>query len=482
MDTGRRLRAGALLRLFGSWQPGRGDIGSSIQGHITQLVCDGRLPFGTHLPSERDLARELGVSRTTVAAVYDRLRAGGHVETRQGAGSWVAKGHANASETAAPWYPVGTHEEIDLTQAALPAPTELFAYLLARAAPVASRYGEGHGYYLYGLPELRAAIARRYTDRGVPTTAGQILVTTGAQNALALSLAATLRPGSRVLVEHPTYPNALAAIRRFGGNCVPVDLEPAGWDFESWREAVREARPDLIYCVPDCHNPTGLIMPEECRARLVDIARLSSTALIADETLTDLALDEPSPAPLSQFTREGMLLVSLGSLSKIFWGGLRVGWMRGPEAFIARAAAVKATLDMATPVLDQILACYVLAELDTIVASRRAQLRANRAALMDILTTSMPSWQAAMPSGGISTWIRLGAPVATRLSEVSRKCGVVITPGPLFGIDGSFEDYIHLPLTLTDEVLHRAIQRLANAWTAVRDTRAAEPHSLVATV
>lgn len=482
MITGRRLRAGALLRLFGNWKPGRGDIASSIQGHITQLVCDGRLPFGTHLPSERDLAHELGVSRTTVAAVYDRLRAGGHVETRQGAGSWVARRHAEASETAAPWYPVGTHEEIDLTQAALPAPTELFADLLARAAPAASRYGEGHGYYLYGLPELRAAIARRYTDRGVPTTPGQILVTTGAQNALALCLAAILRPGSRVLIEHPTYPNALAAIRRWGGSCVPVDLDPDGWDFERFREAVREARPELIYCVPDCHNPTGLIMPEDCRARLADMARLSGAALVVDETLTDLALDDPPPAPLSRFTREGMLLVSLGSLSKVFWGGLRVGWMRGPEAFIARAAAVKATIDMATPVLDQILACHVLAELDTIVAPRRAQLRANRAALMDILATSMPSWQAGMPSGGISTWVRLGAPVATRLSEVSRKCGVVITPGPLFGIDGSFEDYIRLPLTLTNEVLPRAIQRLVNAWTAVRDTRAAEPHSLVATV
>ena len=482
MDTGRRLRAGALLRLFGNWKPGRGDIVSSIQGHITQLVCDGRLPFGTHLPSERDLARELGVSRTTVAAVYDRLRASGHVETRQGAGSWVSRGHAEGSEAAAPWYPVGTHAEIDLTQAALPAPTELLADLLARAAPAACRYGEGHGYFLYGLPELRAAIARRYTDRGVPTTAGQILVTTGAQNALALSLATTLRPGSRVLVEHPTYPNALAAIRRFGGNCVPVDLEPAGWDFERWRVAVREARPDLIYCVPDCHNPTGLIMPEDCRAGLVDIARHAGAALIIDETLTDLTLDEPSPVPLSRFARDGMLQVSIGSLSKIFWGGLRVGWMRGPEPFIARAAAVKATLDMATPVVDQVLACYVLADLDTIALPRRAQLRANRAAMLSILATSMPSWQTAMPSGGISAWVRLGAPVATRLSEVSRKCGVLITPGPLFGIDGSFEDYIRLPLTLTNEMLAEAMQRLIQAWAALRDTRAVEPPSLVGTV
>lgn len=481
MESGRRLRAGALVRLFGNWRSGR-DICSSIQGHIAQLVSDGRLPFGTHLPSERDLARELGVSRTTVAAVYDRLRAGGHVETRQGAGSWVTRAHAQASETAAPWYPVGTHEEIDLTQAALPAPTEIFSDLLARAAPAASRYGEGHGYYLYGLPELRAAIARRYTDRGVPTTAGQILVTTGAQNALALCFAATLRSGSRVLVEHPTYPNALAAIRRWGGICVPVDLEPAGWDFELLREAAREARPDVIYSVPDCHNPTGLTMPEDCRARLVDLARLSGVALVVDETLTDLALDEPSPAPLSRFAREGMLLLSLGSLSKVFWGGLRVGWIRGPEPFIARAAAIKATLDMATPVLDQILACYVLADLEAIVTPRRAQLRANRAALMDILATLMPSWQAAMPTGGISAWVRLGAPVATRLSGVSRKCGVVITPGPLFGIDGSFEDYIRLPLTLTREMLSEAIQRLVPAWTAVRDARAVDTQSLVATV
>jgi len=482
MDSGRRLRAGALVRLFGDWRPGRGDIASSIAGRVTQLVCDGRLPFGTQLPSERDLARELGVSRTTVAAAYDRLRASGYLETRQGAGSWVAKGDTQASEAATPWYPVGTHEEIDLTQAALPAPTELFAALLARATPAASRYSEGHGYYLYGLPELRAAVARRYTERGVPTTAGQILVTTGAQNALALCLAATLRPGSRVLVERPTYPNALAAIRRWGGRCVPVDLDPAGWDPERWREAVRAARPDLIYCVPDCHNPTGLIMPEDCRERLVDIARLSGAALVVDETLTDLALDQPPPTALVKFAREGMLLLSLGSLSKVFWGGLRVGWMRGPEAFIARAATVKATLDMATPVLDQLIACQVLADLETIVASRRAHLRANRAALVEVISRSIPAWQTAMPAGGISAWVRLGMPVATRLSEVSRICGLAITPGPMFGIDGSFEDYIRLPLTLTNEMLTEAMQRLVRAWAAVRDTPAAKPRSLVGTV
>ena len=120
-----------------------------------------------------------------------------------------------------------------------------------------ARHAERHGYHLLGLPELREAIAHRFCERGLPTQAGQILVTTGAQQALALGLCISLHPGSRVLVDHPTYPNALSAIRQWGGRCVPVELDEAGWVIDHWHEAAHQARPDLFYCVPDVHSSGG---------------------------------------------------------------------------------------------------------------------------------------------------------------------------------------------------------------------------------
>lgn len=472
MTAGRKLNSSSLNRLLGDWRTNRAEgIAAALEHRMTLLIRDGRLPFGTRLPPERDFARELGISRTTIASVYDALRTTGQLESRQGSGSWVtSQGHA-ADEASTPWYPGGSNREIDLTQAALPAPENSLPHLVERAVQSVGRYANGHGYHLYGLPELREAIARRFSERGLPTHAGQILVTTGAQNALALGLAITIHSGSRVLADNPTYPNALSAIRQWGGRCVPVDLPSAGWRPQDWHDAAHQAQPDLFYCVPDFHNPTGLVMSQECRARLVEIARLCGSAMIVDETLAETAIDVEAPSPIAVHAREGAAMMTIGSLSKIYWGGLRVGWMRAPEALIAKAAAVKASLDMATPVFDQLLALGVFDELPAIMQKRKEHLRRNRDHLIGSLSAHIPEWKMAPPSGGLSAWIDLGVPVASRLADAARQESVAITPGTLFGSDGSFEDRIRIPFTLDATLTDEAIRRLARAWTSVRDNR-----------
>ena len=172
----------------------------------------------TRVPSERALAPELGVSRGTVSRAYDRLREDGFLVSARGAGSWLtlpdAAGPASGRAASRPRWGV------DLSVAALPAPEPQLGEAALSAARALARRAPSHGYAAAGLPELRAAIARRFCERGVDTTPDQVLVTAGAQHALHLVLRLLCAPGDRVLVDAPAYPRTLAAVR--GVRAAPV--------------------------------------------------------------------------------------------------------------------------------------------------------------------------------------------------------------------------------------------------------------------
>ena len=471
MNSVRRLTALNLAKLLGDWRvsPVRG-LTVGLESRLSLLIAEGRIGFGTHLPPERDLARALGVSRTTIASAYDSLRASGQLESRQGSGTWVTAANSEANENQTPWHPGGTAKDIDLTHAAFPAPQEITSGLIERAARASARYTAGHGYHLYGLPELREAIARRFTERGLPTGAGQVLVTTGAQGALSLALALSLAPGGTVLVEHPTYPHALSAIRQWGGRCVPVEMGSDGWDYDHWREVARRNGPAAMYFVPDFHNPMGLLMSERIRSQLAEICPSSECTMIIDETLVELPMVENLPPPVASFADDTSATITIGSISKVFWGGLRVGWMRASEHVIAKAVTIKAALDMASPVLDQLVAVEVLADLPALIEMRRTNLCAAREMMLHSLAAHLPRWRPLFPSGGLGIWVNIGAQVASRLTEECRSSGLVIAPGVRFGMNGVFEDHVRLPLTLDADIVEDAFSRMTTAWQAVCET------------
>ena len=127
-------------------------------------------------------------------------------------------------------------------------------------------YLAGHGYFPAGLPELQAAIARTYDERGLPTDPGQILVTPGALAAAAIVAKALAGPGDRVLVESPVYPNATEALRNCGARLAASPVDPDGWDLDAVRAALRQTSPKLAYLIPDFQNPTGPVMSDAQRA------------------------------------------------------------------------------------------------------------------------------------------------------------------------------------------------------------------------
>ncbi|WP_285776077.1 PLP-dependent aminotransferase family protein [Microtetraspora sp. NBRC 13810] len=432
---------------------------------VRSLVLDGRLAVRVRLPAERHLAHALGVSRTTVTAAYDLLREQGYLDTRRGAGSWTALPDPSSLSADNPWLAASDEGMLQLHSAA-PAATAQLPGALAQAARDLPRHTLGAGYDPLGLAVLREAIAARYTARGLATRPGQILVTAGAQHGIHLVLNLLTGAGDPVLVESPTYPHALDVVRQRGARTVPAGMTDEGWNLDLLTSAMRQSSARLAYVVPDFHNPTGWLMDDATRAALAGAARRNGTLLVADESWAELAVDDvPGAAPLAAFGTDAQV-ITIGSASKLWWGGLRIGWVRATAALVRRLAALRASVEIASPIFEQLVVARLFERIEEARAERRRTLGAARDALVGALRAELPSWSFTVPAGGGSLWVRLDSPTATPLAEAAACHGVRLAPGPWFGVDGTLENHLRLPFTQPPRVLTEAVSRVATARTA----------------
>jgi DNA-binding transcriptional MocR family regulator len=432
---------------------------AALAARIRLLVADGRLAVGIRLPPERELATVLQLSRATVTAAYRRLRDDGWAGARHGAGTWTSlpAGPAHGAWVAAP----PAAGVVDLTHAAPAAPPEIAKAFTAALCDL-PRLLPGHGYYPAGLPELRARIAERYTKRGLATAPEQILITAGAQHGITIALAVLVDPGDRVLVEHPSYPNALDAIRARGARTIPVTVDaadPAAVAADVQRVA-RQTSPRLAYLMPDFQNPTGLLLDDKQRGRLAAGLHRSGVVALVDETFVELGLDVSPAPPYAAFAR-GDRAVTVGTLSKSFWAGLRVGWLRAEAALVQRLTAAAAHGQMSGPVLEQLAACHLLDAAETTLRAHRDRLRAQRDALISALGAALPCWQVPVPPGGMVLWCGLPAPISNTLVGAAEQRGLRLTAGPRFGTGHAFADRLRLPYAQPVDILQRAVKILA---------------------
>lgn len=459
--------APAVLRdMLGEGWRRPGEQAEALADALRALLVDGRVAVRTRVPSERALADALGVSRGTVSRAYDALRADGFLVSARGAGSRLALPDAG-NPIAIPHAP-DHGDALNLAIAALPAPEPWLSRAAARAAAGLTRHTATPAYATAGLPDLREALAAHLTRGGVATTADQVLVTSGAQQALTLVLMLLCAPGERVLVDAPAYARTLSALARARARPVAVPLTPAGWDADAWTATLAGAAPRLAVTIPDFHNPTGLTMGAEERAVLARACARAGVTLVADETTRELRLDGPAaPPPLAAQDAAGTTVLTIGTMSKAAWGGLRLGWVRAAPRTVRELAVVRADLDLASPVLDQLVALELLADWDDVVASRRALLRPRRDALLAALAEHAPAWTARRPHGGLCAWVRMPAPVATRLATAAARERLLFIPGPSFSVDGAFEHHLRLPFTLPEPQLAEAVARLARLAAAL---------------
>lgn len=462
MDS--RLSARALQSLLGPWRTSEPAY-EAIADSVRLLCLDNRIAPGTALPAERELAIRLGVSRTTVAAAYRSLRDSAHIESLRGSGSVTLPLQPPSTGSV-----LSTEGRIDLQQAspsAWPGLPAAYAEAALGAASLVAR----SGYDVVGRIQLREAIAAHYGARGLPTTAAQIIVTNGAQSAISLVASLFVARGDRVVIETPTYPHAADAFRRRGARLVGVPvLAGQGWDIERMQQAFRRAMPSVAYLMPDFHNPTGATMTDQERIEFAEAARQAGAVLIVDETTAELDIDRPlAPVPFaaSAAASGGGAIITIGSLGKTVWGGLRVGWIRAEVDTARRLIASRTTYDLGTPEFEQSVAESLFRQMPDILAQRSGLLRDGRDALVAAFHERMPAWDVPSVHGGVSLWVGIGEPVSSHLVMTARRRGLLLSAGPRFAVDGGHERHLRIPFTASPQVLERSVDLLAEAWADV---------------
>jgi DNA-binding transcriptional MocR family regulator len=308
-------------------------------------------------------------------------------------------------------------------------------------------------------------VADHVTQWGLPSVAEEIVITTGAQQAISAAAACWLRPGDTVVVEDPTYPGAIAAFGQAGARLRGVAVDRSGARVDALEAALAD-RPALVYLQSTLHSPTGVVLSESRRRKIAELITEARVPLVEDLALADLAW-EPAPPPIASFCTDASVAV-VGSLSKLFWGGLRIGWVRAPVSLAIRFANVKATQDLGSSAVSQILAERLLRSVQgtrsTYVDRLRAQLRSRYETLTLALTNRLPSWSWDRPSGGLSLWVRLPTPTAEAFAQAALRNGVAVATAPALSPSHRHADRLRLSFSGPPALLEEGVLRLAYAW------------------
>ena len=201
------------------------------------------------------------------------------------------------------------------------------------------------------------------------------------------------------------------------------------------------------------------------RREIVRLAAEFNLPLVEDNTLADLALTQNTPSPLATYAQDASI-ITIGSMSKLFWAGLRVGWIRAPQSVINRLGRVKVVNDLGSSVISQTIAARLLPETNRIKTLRRQELEAKLELLESLLAECLPDWKWERPTGGIFLWVKLPQGEASAFAQVALRYGVVIVPGTTMSLDNSHPDYLRLPFSLDAATLTEGIKRLVAAWHA----------------
>jgi DNA-binding transcriptional MocR family regulator len=272
-------------------------------------------------------------------------------------------------------------------------------------------------------------------------------------------------------VESPTYPNAIATLTHSGARIVGVDVPPdaaqTGPDTAELAATLRQVVPRVAYLIPDFHNPTGALMDHLGRRQIGEVLARTRTTAIIDESMVALALDgQPMPAPFAAYSPD---VVSVGSLSKSFWGGLRIGWLRIPEPRVDAFFRARLSLDLGAPLLEQLVAIELVTSSGELLDHRREQLRASRDAALAAVGEHLPDWRVSRPGGGLNLWCELPQALSSALVPKAARHDVLLASGPSFAPEGGLDRFVRLPYTQPAHVLSDAIARVGEAWRETLD-------------
>jgi DNA-binding transcriptional MocR family regulator len=477
---------------------GRSPLYLQLADAVAGAISRGELADGARLPSERDLAGLLTVSRTTAVNAYRELEARGLVRGFVGRGTYVCAGVGPAGEVAggAPFawrgkVALGAQRALDpgllhLVQVATAPGVISFAAgacaldrfpldafraaterILRRNATAALGLGP-----IEGQLGLRRAIAARW--HGGADRADRVLVLSGAQQGLDLISRCLLDPGDVVVMDRPGYLGAIHVFRAADALLVGWDATRA--DLAELDDLLLRYRPKLLYTSPTFGNPTGRTLDERTRRGLLDLAARHRVPVIEDDPYRDLAFPGSPPVPPTLAALDGGdLVIFLGTFAKTLAGGLRLGWLAASPAIVDHLARIKGASDVATSGLTQLVVAELLASgrLDAHLGALREEHARRHGAMIEALRRHLPAGSLAVrpAAGGLYLWGRLAGSVggedAQRAALVR---GVGIAAGEPFYPDGAGGD--ELRLCFSAEPPDRIDEGVRELAAAIRQVRA----------
>jgi DNA-binding transcriptional MocR family regulator len=450
---------------------------------VEEALRAGRLRVGDRLPPERELALDLGVSRTTVTGAYQELQARGILRGHVGRGTTVVGMPPDARHAALPWAQRISPIAIQGMQVAYSAPEgpEVIGFGMGlpdpRLYPVETLdslldslpRGDKSLYDpapAWGDPMLRETLSGWLRSRGIRATPEEILVTTGGQQGLNVLARAFLTPGDVVLTESPTYSGAFLTFRWAGADVVGVPVDHDGMRVDALEEALARYRPKLVYVIPAFQNPTGAVLTAERRRRVLELAIQYRVPVVESDLYGDLYFEQEPPPALRAQDASGVVIYQGGG-SKLGLPGLRVGWLVAPTPAMAALTAAKIFEDLHTAALTQRLAAAFIGSphAERHLARLRVECRVRRDALVGALRQHCPRLRFRVPGGSYYLWATLPAPLtADALLPIALEQGVGLRPGPAFSPNGGGADHVRLCYAaLPPDRIEEGARRLGSA-------------------
>ena len=433
------------------------------------------LPPGMRLPPERGLAIALAISRTTVVQANARLREAGWLESRHGSGSWIRRSGKIGSPSPQEHEVSTAFRRNVVFRSLIERSSATISFVSAQLSPLpevdgalrlvadmgTARLGDGAGYFPMGLPALRKAVAGHLGRKGLPTREDQFLLRM-APSKLSAWLRGCWSAGARPWSPKIRRTSVLSTSSASAGARCSRCRAPR--TPSTWTACARfwPTRPRLLYLVPTFHNPTGALMCEATRRQIARLCQELQIPVVEDNAACGIALGaRPCPPPIAAFAPAAPIL-TIGSLSKLFWTGLRVGFIRGPESWIARLGRFKALSDLGGPLLSQVVAVTLLEHASVAEQARASSARnrtdAHRSARAQAAQLELEQARRRV--------VAVGPPSrgdAEELAQIAQRHGVALVAGWANSPDRRFADHVRLPIVGDAATMSEGIARLARA-------------------
>ncbi|WP_332632571.1 PLP-dependent aminotransferase family protein [Halalkalibacter flavus] len=475
------------------WKPDRNHkkpIYKQIVEYIEQGISSSLFPPDSLLPSERSLAKELGVNRSTVVSAYEELQALGIVERKKGSGTRVSTDIWGVSHKRIPNWgryvedgsflpnlplvqkirtEIQKNNLVNLASGELSAdmmPTEAFQNILSRQ-PFLGSLGYDHP---QGNEALRHTIVSHIREyKKIDTDSSSILITSGAQQALHLIVECLLKPGDAVAIEDPSYCYSLPLFQSAGLRTFLLPVDKHGANPEDLLALHKKHRIRMVFLNLDYQNPTGAVMSISRRKKFLELSTELGIPIIEDDPYSLTSFNSEVNRTLKSLDTNGNVLY-VSSLSKIVASGLRIGWIIGPPQVIQRLADAKQQVDFGHSIFPQWIANQFLGSeyIHSHIKMIRTQLKLRRDEIVSSLEEIMGNQiEFLTPAGGIHLWCKIDQSINEhKLLEESISNGVAFVPGTILG---SKKGYVRFTFGRGEICLIRqGVIRFAEAYSTVK--------------